>query len=154
MEPITEKNFQAPVATPAVKILKITNFSDEIFTHTWNKVPYTLKPGEYRFMEAGIANHFAKHLINRELLKNGRENDTSPRKPSENPFFMEMYNQCIEELPTDGAMDDTAVQQEVIDRNMKAKEAEKAGKGKGGKPKNEDKKEEEFEEIPVDDDEE
>jgi len=88
MDIVTEKHFQEPTEAPAIRVLKLTNFSDETFTYTWNKVPYTFKPGEYKYMEAGIANHFAKHLINRELLKDGRENDTSPKKPSENPFFM------------------------------------------------------------------
>ena len=111
-------------------------------------------------MEAGIAEHFAKHLINRELLKDGRENDTSPKKPSENPFFFALYQKCIEEIPTDGSGDQTSVEQDIIDRNMKAKEKEvgKKGAGKPNKDKKddtkEDKKEEDFEEMPVDDDEE
>lgn len=104
-----------------VKIKKFTNFSNEDFTWTWNKVPYTFPAKEFRFMDASIADHFAKHLINRELLKVGRENDTSPKNPKENFYFSELYNKAIEDIDTAEGADDTAIEQEVIDRDMRAK---------------------------------
>lgn len=118
---ITEKNFENQTENAPARIVKFTNFSDEDFTWTWNKVPYTFRKGGVKFMETGIAHHFAKHLINRELLKRGRESDTSPKKPEENPFFMELYNQCIEPVADTGEMDATKSEQEIIDRNMKEK---------------------------------
>lgn len=118
---LTEKNFTAPTETPQVRVVKFTNFSDEDFTHTWNKIPYTFKAGAVKFMEWGIARHFAKHLVNRELTKRGRDSDTSPKKPDENPYFMDLFNQCIGEVETDGSpADQTKLEQDIIDRNMKA----------------------------------
>lgn len=120
METITEKHFTAPDTTAAPAVVKFTNFSDEDFTYTWNKIPYTFKAGAVKFMETGIANHFAKHLVNRELLKRGRDNDTSPKKQSDNPFFMEYWNKCIQPIPQDASGDPEKAKQEMIDQNMKA----------------------------------
>lgn len=119
---IRESSFQQQEEAKAEpKIVKFTNFSNEDFTWTWNKVPYTFPAREFRFMETNIANHFAKHLINRELLKKGRENDTSPKVQAENVYFMELYKKAIEGVDTAEGADDTALEQEVIDREMKAK---------------------------------
>lgn len=165
---LTEKHFQKPVQqTAAPLIAKFTNFSNEDFIHTWNGIPYTFPAHSVKFMEFGLANHFAKHLINRELLKHGRENDTSPKPNSEgvieNPYYMELYNKCIERVNTDGQpMDQTKAEQEAIDMSIKAnlKEGEgmnsnmnpdNKGKNKGKNKAPESpvvpKEEEEFEEL-------
>lgn len=119
---IRESSFSQPEEEKApAKIKKFTNFSTEDFTWTWNKVPYTFPAKQFRFMDASIADHFAKHLINRELLKLGRENDTSPKNFRENMYFMELYNKAIQDIETAEGADDTAIEQEVIDREMRAK---------------------------------
>jgi hypothetical protein len=128
---LTEKNFQRQTdPKPAPMIVKFTNFSNEDFTWTWNGIPYTFPAQSVKFMETGLANHFAKHLVNRELLKRGRENDTSPKVNSEgridNPFFLALYNQCIEPVNTDGTpMDQTKAEQEAIDLSVKTSLASK-----------------------------
>lgn len=156
METITEKHFTAPENNPAPAVVKFTNFSDEDFTYTWNKIPYTFKAGAVKFMETGIANHFAKHLVNRELLKRGRDNDTSPKKQSDNPFFMEFWNKCIQPIPMDASGDADKARQEMIDQNMKAQLANEHAPGteapapaKGGKKLPAKKDADEFEEVPV-----
>ena len=53
----------------SVKTVLFTNFSDTAFTHTWNTVPYTFQPGVTIMVEDWKADHFAKHLIDRELTK-------------------------------------------------------------------------------------
>lgn len=121
-EIITESHFReaaGPKAAP--RIVKFTNFSKEDFTWTWNKIPYKFPAGEFRFMETNLAEHFAKHLINRELLKKGRENDTSPKNPQENVYFMELHRLAIEAVDTAEGADQTAIEQEVIDRDTRAK---------------------------------
>lgn len=45
------------------------NWSDESFEWTWNNVPYTFPAGKAMYMEEYLCNHFAKHLVDRELLK-------------------------------------------------------------------------------------
>lgn len=131
MEIITEKDFQPVKTASKSRIVKLVNFSKTPFTWTWNKVPYTFLPGEKnaKFMEISIAIHFAKHLVNRELLARGRENDTSPKNPGENPFFMELFRRCIIEIDSEsGPTDQTKLEQDAIDKNMRAKMSQKDGK--------------------------
>ena len=45
------------------------NWTNEEFTHTWNKEPYTFPPGQQMMLEEGIADTFAKHLAVREMNK-------------------------------------------------------------------------------------
>jgi len=98
---LTEKHFQKPVAgTENEKFVQFVNFSDDVFEWKLNGMAVRFQPGEVRSMEKSVAEHFAKHLINRELLKMGRENDVSPKIPKENQFFMELYNKAIVSIPT------------------------------------------------------
>lgn len=54
------------------------NFTSEDFTEEqgamWNSKPYEIKAGEIKFYPIFLANHFAKHLINREIM---RENEAA-----------------------------------------------------------------------------
>jgi hypothetical protein len=49
------------------------NFTSEDFTEEqgamWNSRPYLIKAGEIKFYPVFLANHLAKHLINRELIR-------------------------------------------------------------------------------------
>lgn len=60
----------------------IYNWTDEDFVYTWDNVQYTIKAGEVvrdllvssdgtkrTLIVAGISQHFAKHLANREMIK-------------------------------------------------------------------------------------
>lgn len=72
------------------------NFTDESFTGYWDGKPKTFKPGAKVYMPAYLAAHYAKHLTNRELLKKGLENYTSPKFPEQVPQFMDIFNKaCI-----------------------------------------------------------
>lgn len=71
------------------------NFTNEDFTWNWDNVPFTFKAGESKRMESSQAKHFAKHLTNRELLKAGKENYTSPKFPDQVPEFMTIFNKII-----------------------------------------------------------
>lgn len=54
------------------------NFSKTLFTGRWDSVPYNIKPGQEVMLEDWKANHFAKHLVDRELQLLGKEvNDQS-----------------------------------------------------------------------------
>jgi hypothetical protein len=50
---------------------QFTNFSNEDFTWNYNGMAYTFKSGQTMFLEDYKAEHFAKHLIDRELNKMG-----------------------------------------------------------------------------------
>lgn len=80
------------------------NISDEPFTGWWNGVPKTFAPGQEKLMPAWLAEHFAKHLTNRELIKNGKETYTSPKNPRDVPEFMQIFNRAFKlERPAPGA---------------------------------------------------
>ena len=54
---------------------KFKNFSAEDFGWKFNGVPFTFKAGQEVYLEAEKADHFARHLINRELDKKGMKTD-------------------------------------------------------------------------------
>ena len=79
------------------------NFSSEPFTGYWNGKPKTFKPGERLYMPAYLAEHFAKHLANRELIRAGKEVYTSPKNPGQVPQFMEVFSKAfIPDEPVEG----------------------------------------------------
>ena len=67
------------------------NFTDEAFTGYWNGKGKKFEPGAKQYMPAWLAEHFAKHLTNRELIKAGKEVYTSPKKPADTPEFMKLF---------------------------------------------------------------
>lgn len=71
------------------------NFTDEVFTGFWNGKPKTFKPGDRVLMPAWLAEHFAKHLTNRELIKANKEVYTSPKQPGQVPEFMALFRKCF-----------------------------------------------------------
>lgn len=77
-----------------VKTVLFRNFSSEKFVGMWNSEQFPFEPNQSMYMEDWMARHFAKHLANRELLRAGMDNDTSPKKPEDNPRFMEMFNKA------------------------------------------------------------
>lgn len=74
------------------------NFTDKPFTGYWNGKAKTFAPGAKQYMEEWRAKHYAKHLTNKVLLEQGKENSTSPKFPEQVPDFMEIFNKaCIVE---------------------------------------------------------
>ncbi len=74
------------------------NFTNSPFTGYWDGKPKTFKPGEKQYMEEWRARHYAKHLTNKVLLEQGKENSTSPKFPDQVPDFINLFNQaCIVE---------------------------------------------------------
>lgn len=71
-----------------------TNFSSEEFIGHWDGKPRKFAPGESLYMPDYLAQHFAKHLTNRELMKIGKERSTSPKFPDQVPEYMELFNKA------------------------------------------------------------
>lgn len=67
------------------------NFSDYPFTGRWGGEDETFAPKEKRYMPAFLAQHFAKHLTNRELHRRGLDFATSPKKPEDQPEFEKLF---------------------------------------------------------------
>ena len=104
-----------------MKTALFTNFSNKTFTGYWDGKPRKFEPGESLYMPDYLAEHFAKHLTNRELLAIGQENSMSPKKPEDHPHFMKFFNQAYtpdKEQTTEEPKKDTLdVQIEVANRN-------------------------------------
>lgn len=87
-----------------MKTALFTNFSNEPFTGYWDGKAKTFKAGQSLYMPDYLAQHFAKHLTNRELLslkpdgtpkyKDG-EKMTSPKKPEDVPLYMDLFNKAF-----------------------------------------------------------
>lgn len=120
-----------------MKTALFTNFSDESFTGYWDGKPKTFKAGQSMYMPDYLASHFAKHLVNRELLrtkpdgtaiyKDG-EKMTSPKRPNDNPLYMELFNKAY--TPDDE--ESIASQEDPIDVaiNSANKNRDRASEGK------------------------
>lgn len=48
------------------------NYTDEDFSHSWGGVNYNFKAGTSMYLEPYLAEHFAKHLTNREINRLNR----------------------------------------------------------------------------------
>lgn len=102
-----------------VKTVKFRNYSDETFIGFWNSEKYTFKPGAEFYMEEWKASHFAKHLANRELQKRGMVMDTSPKRPMDNPRFMELFNKAfVEEEEEVEEMSEEKATDEILNKNL------------------------------------
>jgi hypothetical protein len=68
--PLTE-NIDRP--SESFETVPFYNFTSEDFTEEqgamWNSKPYRVLAGEIKFYPVFLANHLAKHLINREMLR-------------------------------------------------------------------------------------
>ena len=130
-----------------MKTALFTNFSNEDFIGYWNGKPYKFKAGEGKYFEEGIAQHFAKHLVNRELLKLGKERATSPKFPEQVPDFMELFNKAFILEKSDEEQDEAQAQTVAINKNKEVgSDIEVKDKVQIVIPPNED--EEEFEGKP------
>lgn len=54
-----------------MQAITFTNFSTEDFTWKFDGIPYTFKAGQTIMLEDFKAHHFAKHLVDRELTREG-----------------------------------------------------------------------------------
>lgn len=118
------------------KTALFTNWTGEEFNWGWNGNNRRFAPGQSLYMPDYLAQHYAKHLTNRELLsrdsdgnlkhKNG-DKFTSPKRPGDVPLFMELFNKAYtpdkEEKPEDvGDKKDDL--DSIIDSENKNREAQ------------------------------
>jgi len=87
------------------------NFTSEPFTGYWDGKGKTFKPGQKAYMPEFLARHYAKHLANKVLLSEGKENSTSPKFPEQVPDFMEIFNKAC--IISDDAEDQDEVQTDM-----------------------------------------
>lgn len=85
----------------------------------WDNVPDSFAPGASRYMEDWRAEHFAKHLINRELDKMGKQtNDEKLRE--------DLMKRCVMDQST--PIPTSTVDMELMNRNEEVKAKKKTVK--------------------------
>lgn len=137
-----------------MKTAIFTNFSSEPFTCFWDGKGKTVAAGESIYMPDSLARHFAKHLVNRELVRvetddkgrmvrikdertgnlvpvtkiPGGETATSPKNPEQVPLFMDLFNRAYQ---TEGETEEKKNDLEAeLDLLNKQKKQEKKGEAK------------------------
>jgi len=100
-------------------VARFTNWSDEMFTCKWAGEEATFEPGESKVMVKYLAEHFAKHLTDRELVKMGSDYERmmSPKKKEDNKKYMEIYSKAYTD-DVDGHKNPSSLK-EFIDENEK-----------------------------------
>lgn len=128
------------------KVVLFRNFSDQVFSSVkphkvnagqqggtmmivdenckWAGEDYTFEPGQSRYMPKWKAEHFARHLVNRELVRNGMENDTSPKRPKDNPRYMELFRKAVIEDPDQMPLSESKSEEEAMNLNKDAEIAQ------------------------------
>ena len=130
-----------------MKKVLFTNISSENFTYKWNGEPQTFKAGSTYLLDVALAIHFAKHLIDRELTKMGKDTNTPPLRTEmtskiispaaeQNYEIQEVKKANIEEVIA------STVEDELEDEEEETQEVDGAKKRGRGRPK---KVEDEFE---------
>ena len=83
-----------------MRTAQFINFTDKEFVGYWNGKGRKYPSGASEYMPDYLAKHFAKHLVNRELLRTTpdgtlvhKDGDkmTSPKFPEQIPLFMELF---------------------------------------------------------------
>lgn len=122
----------------ANKTALFTNFTKDEFTGYWDGKAKKFAPGQSLYLPDYLARHFAKHLTNQELLRTDKDGNllhkngdkfTSPKRPSDTPMFMKLFNKAyippkdeIEEEISDGSKGDLESVIESTNKNIEAEE--------------------------------
>lgn len=132
------------IASPQNNMTKtalFTNWTDEQFTGYWDGKGKKFAPGQAVWMPDYLAQHFAKHITNRELVRKDADGNliykdgekfTSPKKPEETPIFMDLFNKAYtpdENEDMGNEADDVDALISTANKNREAGEAE-TGEGK------------------------
>lgn len=99
------------------------NWSKETFICHWDGVPYTFHPGQSIYLEDWKADHFAKHLTDREMQRDGLVVNDFHRDEYLKKCFVE--EESVEVNPKNA-------EAEILNKNI---EAEKIEAPKKGRPK-------------------
>lgn len=132
------------------KTALFTNFTSKKFTGYWDGKAKPFQPGDFLYMPDYLARHYAKHLTNRELLSTDKDGNliykngdkmTSPKRQSDVPMFMELFNKAY--TPDTTEADEEKTNKEDVDSIIDSEN--KNRKNDVEENKTEDKKSEEGE---------
>ncbi|MDH4127317.1 MAG: hypothetical protein OEV44_01085 [Spirochaetota bacterium] len=97
------------------KAMRFYNWTNEDFSHKWDSVEYTFRAGESQMVQDYLANHFAKHLAQREINKKNL--------PMNDRKYQEFFNKCLsgEELSSETSL---KLEMEIEKANQKVEKVE------------------------------
>jgi hypothetical protein len=81
-----------------MKTVLFTNWTSEDFTYTFGGEEFSFKAGSSSYLQDYLAEHFAKHLANRELHKKDDPKFHTYVNNPKNPVFMEFFNKSFGEV--------------------------------------------------------
>lgn len=111
------------MAKVEVKSVVFKNFDYEKFVCSWDSVPYTFPAGKEMYVEDWKAAHFAKHLVNKVMTRQGL---IITNMMEREPLLRKALPDGIE-LTVDEALDVNA-REEVAEKVAEVKETAKAKK--------------------------
>ena len=94
------------------KAILFRNWTNESFSWPWGGQPYTFQPGETRYFPEGLAHHFAKHLTDHALLKDGKDVDDQTR--------IELYARALMEGESVISHSDMGLKVELMNQEIEA----------------------------------
>lgn len=103
--------------------LVFVNYTTEVFEQKFDGRSYRFAPGEERILETAKAEHFAKHLIDRELQKAGADTILDPTKRET------IHAKCIKSIE-DAHPTDIPDEDKVFEEQVKEELKKKAGRPK------------------------
>lgn len=122
-----------------MKTALFVNFTDREFIGYCDGKGKKFLPGQSLYMPDYLAKHFAKHLVNRELLRTdsngnyihpGGDKMTSPKFPEQAPVFMELFNKAY--IPDE--TEEMGAQKDDIDALINAANKNRANGAKTSMP--------------------
>lgn len=111
------------------KVLKFTNFSNEDFVGHWDGTPWKVKAGETIMLQAYLANHFSKHLIDRELNK--KDESTSNQVERAKMSKMCLGDVVVEVESNEKAETEVLNQEAEVSKHLSRKELDKIALDEG-----------------------
>jgi len=94
------------------------NFTDEDFVHSWNSVTYTFKAGTSMYLEPWLAEHFSKHLVDREINKlNDGKKPLDEIRIDNQQLRNSFLEKCVKTVETK-ATGDAQLKTELLNLNM------------------------------------
>ncbi len=87
------------------------NFSNEDFTYSWDSIPYTFRANSEMYMEDWKAKHFAKHLVDREMMKDKIQIDDQRRG--------DYLAKCLISEDVQVETEESKVEMEILNLNKK-----------------------------------
>lgn len=94
------------------KSVLFKNWSSEDFSWTWDGVSYEFQAGQTMYLQDYLAEHFAKHLADREMIRAGLELNYRTR-PERQGFI----DKCFDKASAQSAESDAHAEFQNLNRN-------------------------------------